>query len=423
MQNTTILTQDMNQSTNVSKNASVAQDETRRASAASDLSENKFTPDLLSQTGYREKYYQLLQLEPGINWLGFGAKVYKKNHRIASVTKRIEGSWAFREFLRENADKMQLDKEKPLIETVFKRVKKAKDGAKYRVFDDFSTYCDSVKGYKPNTTWGYVASAKALAKYCDTGITNDGFKDHVTMPTATALDEEYPPNDVIMRILDASPPHLRTFLLYLADTGAEPIDAIRLHKDMIFFDETPTRIQFKRKKTSKPITQFINDFTANALKSQLAKNGENGFVFVTELKARSCGKFYRLYARKLEEIGLNEKLDDSKTSKYHFKIFKKRWFTMAISAGIPEYVAQGMLGRKKYLDQYMALPLDQKREFAKKILRKTSVYASKEDEAEKRRALAEALGLPDLSAEQMSIIRGVFMRVLEQPKSKIFDEI
>lgn len=381
--------------------------------------EARFTPELLKQTGDFVKYSQLEVLEPGINWLGYCAKLYKKSHKISSVAKHVNGAWCFSEYLAENAEALKLDLTKPLISQVFEQMTAATNSAKYKVLDEFSTYCDGIKGYRPNTTWSYVQNVKSLAKYCDTGITNDGFKDHVSMPAMTQLDEEYPPNDVILRILDACPPDLRRFLLYIIDTGAEPADAAKLNKDMISFDETPVRIQFKRKKTGKPITQFANSHTANALREQIKlTDSPQGFVFFKEPKQRSYSTFYDNYNEALKRVGMAEKIEGSNIGKYHFKIFKKRWFTMAITAGVPEFVAQGMLGRKKYLDQYMALPLEEKRDFAKKILRKVSIYSSEQDQAERRKNLSDMLGLevtPDLEAK----LKAALFRLLDEPKSPI----
>lgn len=373
-----------------------------------------FAPELLTKTGDLTKYEQLCAAEPSINWLGWCAKLYKKSHAIHTVATRLRGAKAFRDYLQT---------ENITLAQAFKKVKTKKDADKYRVFDDFSTYCDGIKGYAPNVTWAYVQGAKSLADYCSCGLNDDDFAKHVTMPTITQLNEEYPPNEIILRILDAASPLMRGFILTMCDAGLEPVDATKLQKNMIFFDETPVRLEFKRKKTAKPITQFLGEHTAQLLKTLCADKTADDYVFTETFNEYRVTNMRQMYNKAVKRAGLNEKIPGHKFGKYHMKIFKKRWFTLAISAGVPEYVAQAMLGRKKYLDQYMALPLDQKREFAKKILRKVALYAQPEDEAEKRRILAETLGLPELTDAQMQAIKGVFMRALEQPKSKILQEI
>ena len=66
---------------------------------------------------------------------------------------------------------------------------------------------------------------------------------------------------------------------------------------------------------------------------------------------------------------------------------------MVVAAGVPEYVAQGMLGRKKYLDEYMRLPLDKKRDTAKKILKIVEIYPSETDKQEVLDKTSEILGM------------------------------
>lgn len=258
-----------------------------------------------------------------------------------------------------------------------------------------------------------------LADYCDCGISDDDFAKHVVMPTATQLNEEYPPNEKIQAIVNVSSPLLRGFILAMCDAGLEPVDAAKLQKNMLYFDEQPVRLEFKRKKTGKPITQFLSDHTAQLLKTLCANKANDDYVFTDSFNAYRVANMRQMYNRAVKRAGLNEKIAGHKFGKYHMKIYKKRWFTLAVASGVPEYVAQAMLGRKKYLDQYMALPLDQKREFAKKILRKVSIYSTPEDEAEKRRIAAETLGLPSLTAEQFAKLRGVLLRVLDMPQSQI----
>lgn len=61
------------------------------------------------------------------------------------------------------------------------------------------------------------------------------------------------------------------------------------------------------------------------------------------------------------------KIDRHSSGKYHLKVYKKHWFTLVVVAGVPEYVAQGMLGRKQYLDQYLRLPLEKDKNLLEKF--------------------------------------------------------
>ena len=85
-----------------------------------------------------------------------------------------------------------------------------------------------------------------------------------------------------------------------------------------------------------------------------------------------------------------DKIDGHKFGKYHLKIFKKRWFSIAKSA-VDIYVAQAMLGRSEYLDQYDADPPEKRREAARKILKAVDIYAHAKSKEEKLIEAGETL--------------------------------
>lgn len=80
---------------------------------------------------------------------------------------------------------------------------------------------------------------------------------------------------------------------------------------------------------------------------------------------------------------------------------------------MPEYVVQGMLGRKKYLDQYMALPLADKQAFAKKILKVVSIYADKADKQEVVKQMAQIMGIQesDLDEAKIAAVQALFVKM------------
>jgi hypothetical protein len=111
--------------------------------------------------------------------------------------------------------------------------------------------------------------------------------------------------------------------------------------------------------------------------------------------------------------GLVEKIEGHKFGKYHLKIYKKRWLTLAISPEVQAYTAQAMLGRGAYLKQYYILPLEKRQEYARKILKAVNPYADKADKQETVKQLAQMLGLKadDLTDEKIAAIQGLLGRV------------
>lgn len=68
---------------------------------------------------------------------------------------------------------------------------------------------------------------------------------------------------------------------------------------------------------------------------------------------------------------------------------------------MPTYVAQAMLGRGAYLDEYYIQPLDKRQEFARKILKAVSMLVDKADKTEIANKTAEILGIdPSLLDEK-----------------------
>lgn len=92
---------------------------------------------------------------------------------------------------------------------------------------------------------------------------------------------------------------------------------------------------------------------------------------------------------------------------------------MAIAAGIPEYVVQGMLGGRQYLDQYNREPLDVKKKFAKKTLRAVSIYSEEKTEEERLTEAGEILGLGKITPEQAARLKETLGMVMTIPKSKL----
>jgi hypothetical protein len=59
---------------------------------------------------------------------------------------------------------------------------------------------------------------------------------------------------------------------------------------------------------------------------------------------------------------------------------------------MPEYIVQGMLGRKQYLDEYNRQPLNIRQQFARKILRAVNVYTTEKSEEEQLEELGKIMG-------------------------------
>lgn len=129
------------------------------------------------------------------------------------------------------------------------------------------------------------------------------FENKVTMPTNRPLREEYPTNDIIRKIIDASSPRLRVFEQVLCDTGFEPVDAAQLKASYFKFDEDPVRILIEREKTSEPITTFINAQTAEGVKMLTANKGPDDYVFTEQFTQHTVPGIRLLYNGAVKRAG------------------------------------------------------------------------------------------------------------------------
>lgn len=398
--------------------------------------DNKVLQAIASTSSH--KFYDVLAAnESAIDWLGFATKLYRKSESASTITTYCYGITRFREMLAQAPYNMTLSDALLALKQKGELQAGLKTKTLYKVLDDFVSYCVS-KEYRPRTTKKMQDGVIALLKYEE--FTIDQYKvKSIEMPTAKALNDEYPPDSEIKAIDTHATLTVRGFRQVINDAGFEPIDAAQLKVKQIKFDEDIPRIVIEREKTGELLTGFLGQTTADTLKAIIhAENKQpDDYLFTSAYSAYTVGNlseqynlavakagFYKLvvskdskgFTRKRAKV---EAIDGHVTGKYHLKVYKKRWFTLSITAGVPEYVAQGMLGRKKYLDQYLRLPVEMKQDFARKILEKVDVYAPKVDDTQKRKAVANVLGLDDLTPEQMTKLREKLFRMLDEPSGPL----
>lgn len=153
----------------------------------------------------------------------------------------------------------------------------------------------------------------------------------------------------------------------------------------------------------------------------------NAYIFVANFTPQSVNMLRAMYSRavcaagfrtivqtKTGSYGRVDKIDGHIFGKLHMKVLKKRWFSLAIASGVPEYIVQGMLGRKQYLDEYNRQPLNIRQQFARKILRAVNVYATEKSEEEQLEELGKITDVENVSPEQKARLRevlGLFMKI------------
>lgn len=247
-----------------------------------------------------------------------------------------------------------------------------------------------------------------MLKFAGVKIDNDDFADKVIMPKLKPAREEIPTDEQIRSILNHCNTRVRAFIMLLCDTGLGRGEAIRLRPKDFAFNEDPVRIVTERFKTGEQIETFCTKETAKLIQQIINENDkqDTDYIFVRQIGKRTADMLTEQYRRALHKAELDQKIDDHKYYKFHFHIYRKRWFTKAINV-VPAYVAHAMLGRKQYLDQYLAHSLNERRAFYKKITRHVSPFESKADKAEVLAEASEILGV-ELTEEKLNAMRDLF---------------
>jgi hypothetical protein len=358
----------------------------------------KFSLELLQTAKDHGFFDTLYKNEKSIDWLAFAAKLWRIDHRTSTVMINCNGVCNFRKF--------RIAKGSTLQQTI-DNIKAQTNGLAYKILDDFVSWCDTEQGYMPRTTRNFFNCVVNLFKFCEIELNENKLSD-IRMPMPKALNDDYPPVEEMRAIDNAATLETRGYYRLIVDTGFEPIDAAKLQTADFYFDEKPVRISKDRQKTGKKLTGFLSDSTAQIINQIIETENKQpqDYIFsknYTPLTVKQLSSnfkyavvkagFGKMVKYKTGHAAVPNKIEGHTYSKYHLKVFKKRWFTMAVASGIPEYVAQGMLGRKKYLDEYMRLPLDKKAEFAKKILKIVEIYPSETDKQEVLAKASEMLGI------------------------------
>lgn len=387
----------------------------------------------------------LLKAEPKIYLFGFAARIYANSEATSTITSYCQGINIFRESIAPKTLAEFIDELKAQA-LLSASDKTQTNGSVYKLLADFATYCRVYRHYGAKSTRAYVGAVRSILEYHEVEIEERKFKDKVRMPKVKKLREEYPPNETIWKILNAMNIDTRTWVFTMIDGGLEPTDATQLKPKEIRFDENPVRVVIEREKTGEHIETYFNNYTVDALKQVISLNNvaEDDYIFIngefTDAKIKQMRHAYNFavaragfgkvtYEKdkrgKVQRKVKLEKIDGHKFGKYHLKVFKKRWFSIATSV-VDDYVAHGMLGRGAYLDEYMAHPLEKRREFARKILKAVNIYAHAKSEDERLIEAGEALGLNKLSPEQATKLKeifGLFMAASPIRVKQLFDSI
>jgi len=376
------------------------------------MSNNTFLDFLKTQRDfvYIERCMQEL---PCIDWLDFCAKMYRRNHKVATATICAKSMYFFNLAYKARNTGTTLCNELAAITS------KQDLNRAYELLDHFVGYCETTRQLQAGSTSVYVRGIRRVFRHMGVKIDSKEFADKVIMPKIKPARDEYPTDQQVRLILSCAGPRVRLFVNTVCETGLGRSEVVRLRPKDYRFDEDPVRIVTERHKTGEYIETFCTKETGEETKRFIASNNlqPDDYIFLKTIGKRGADKVAAQYAKVLAKAGLDEKIEGHKYRKFHLHVYRKRWFTKAINV-VPAYIAHAMLGRKQYLDQYLAHPLSDRQVFYKKIAKHVSVHESKADKAE---VLAEASKIAgvDLTPEKLAALKNLVAQFERLPADKL----
>ena len=221
-----------------------------------------------------------------------------------------------------------------------------------------------IKSKVPQAIRNYVSRARKYMKLC-CGIKIDveGFADYVVVP-ADENDEEPEPllKEELKLILENIPnPRRRSMVMFMKDTRARILETMRVKKKYFDLTKDPITIILPKSivkgKTMKRIV-FLTRETSPGIR-QLLKNLEpEDFVFTdseNEDTARSNEE--KAWNRLMRKLKFTERYQSGHLKKSIHSIGSFNMTALKEATKDPDY-AHGYGGHKRYLQQYIRLPLE-----------------------------------------------------------------
>ncbi len=247
----------------------------------------------------------------------------------------------------------------------------------YKILNEFVVFLDK-KGKMPNTIKLSLTGIRGFLRHCGVKIYTEDFRARVKIPKAIRTREEPLTKEIILRVLNNTPPKLRTIILVAASTGMRIGEIIQLKISDIDFESKPTRIRIRGEttKTRESREAFLTSEATKALKDYLTRyldwneNSKNDtWIFITG-KSKSgpapdiksiAGNLANQMKKHISNVPELSKVHDNGVHMIHFHAFRK-YFRTVVGNAVGRDFAEALMGHHFYLDTYYNLPEDKKRE-------------------------------------------------------------
>ena len=314
-----------------------------------------------------------------------------------------------------------------------KEIFEVNDQNVYDALNRFVEWNDA-RGIRSKTIIDYLSGTKRFLLYQDIEIDENRYRNKVSVPRVTKIDDQPLTLGLIRSLLSFGLPNKKmlALILTLLSSGMRLAEAMNLRIADLELDSTPARVHIKAEysKTKRDRIVFISDEAKEAIKDILydvapasqeecekrrhvarskvaAPPGRYVFDYTGDIWQREKLAILN-FVRVRERAGLTEKFEGYRSTfhKVHFHLFRKFFLTKG-SDVIGEHAAHALIGHSFYMDTYYRKSEEERRTDYLKLMPYLTVLSSHpaemEDVGEKiKRQMLRAVGY---SQEEMARLK------------------
>lgn len=240
----------------------------------------------------------------------------------------------------------------------------------------------------PSTVRRYIVGVKSFLRYHGIEISNERFKDKVTLPVIEEI-EDVPLERKDMRTILISPAPLsvRVACAIMKDAGTRIGETLKIRVKYIHLDESPVRIEIKKDTTKATKSGrherevFVTSEAADLIRSLILQRNRQP---EDKLFTFPPTKFREKLNAWTEKLGLGAKIEGHVYHQVHPHVFRKYFFSNSVGA-IGETAAHALMGHAFYLKTYYKRPLaDRQADYMKAIPNLLCLGASNMEDLRKK---------------------------------------
>lgn len=258
-----------------------------------------------------------------------------------------------------------------------------------------------IKSKVPQAIRNYVSRTRKYMKLCEgIKIDTEDFVDYVVIP-ADENDEEPEPllkEELKLIVENITNPRRRVMVMFMKDTRARILETMRVKKKYFDLTKDPVMVVLPKaivKGKTKKRTLFLTRETTPGIKQLLKNLDPEDFVFATsENEETAVSNEERFWNRLMKKPGINfsDRYQSGHLKKNIHSIGSFNMTALKEATKDPDY-AHGYGGHKRYLEQYIRLPLERQIQLFKQSEPNLSIFEDRivVEDNERMKAIEEKL--------------------------------